>query len=90
MRIFGFEIHRAQRTRFDDKVWNPHHRFATRLGDLTPAELRIELGLCLHKARNGGGYTIDPLDVRERLQEFGDKRSLNYDVLYKGVRKCTD
>lgn len=72
MRIFGLEISISRKTANDDVVWNARHRRISRIGDLTPAELRAELARVHFLARTGRWYWINNADRSQLLQELSD------------------
>jgi len=68
MRICGFEIVKSKpNTRVDEVVWNRHGRGPSRIGDLSPDDLRLELALVHSLASNRACYYIREGDVRQQL-----------------------
>lgn len=69
IRIFGIEISYSPVTKNDDVVWNPNHRYISRIGDLSPNELRAELARVHQLATQGRWYWINNADQSQRLHE---------------------
>ena len=69
MRIFGLEITFSPATANDSVVWNARHRYISRIGDLTPTELRAELARVHELARTGRWYWINCADRTQQLHE---------------------